>query len=171
MATKKQVSKKSTPRDGSKPVAQSLETGIPASSSTFAAISKLNSKPKRGNPDAIAPYKFKPGISGNPSGRPKRKILTDAYKDALELPAKVLMSAEAIAALGLDEDCTMAEAIARSQVLQSVADVKSAGHIADRTEGKPSQKIEISRGEFDGRSDSEIQFYAEHGYFPETNGG
>lgn len=44
-----------------------------------------NSKPKRKTlPKEAEPYKFKPGVSGNPGGRPKKKWLTEVFEEMLE---------------------------------------------------------------------------------------
>jgi hypothetical protein len=39
--------------------------------------SDLNSAKKRPPPESIAKFCFKPGVSGNPGGRPRRRPLTD----------------------------------------------------------------------------------------------
>lgn len=75
--------------------------------------------------------KWKPGQSGNPGGRPKRKTLTDAYRDALE-------------ELNDKGDLTAAEAIARSLVNQAIfkSDAYVARELREATEGKkPSHEL------------------------------
>lgn len=45
---------------------------------------------KRGRttlPAALEAHKFKPGVSGNPSGRPKSKPITEIYEELLNDPA------------------------------------------------------------------------------------
>lgn len=42
---------------------------------------KNSRKKPRGNPEAIAAFKFKPGESGNPNGRPKGKLNFDTRVD------------------------------------------------------------------------------------------
>lgn len=46
-----------------------------------------NSSPNSsGGAPQLDPYKFKPGQSGNPSGRPKKKPITEMYEKLLEDP-------------------------------------------------------------------------------------
>lgn len=95
-----------------------------------AANSEGNSpKPKRRLPEALERNKFKPGHSGNPSGRPKSRTLTAALRALLE-----------------EEDPrrlrTRAEALARKIVAQALkGDIRAATLIGDRTEGKPPQAV------------------------------
>lgn len=77
-------------------------------------------------PDAAKPYQFKPGQSGNPGGRPKRKPLTEAYERILSNPAE-------------------ANAIAKAMIrLARKGNVRAAQELADRTEGKAIQAMDIS---------------------------
>ena len=41
---------------------------------------------KRTLPEAAKPYQFRPGQSGNPGGRPKKKPITEIYEEILEDP-------------------------------------------------------------------------------------
>jgi hypothetical protein len=89
---------------------------------------------RRTLPKAAEPFKFKPGQSGNPGGRPKRKKITDALIDALEVVIK-------------SGNKTAAEAIALAMVRKAIkGDVKAATFIGDRTEGKPMQAVKIEGG-------------------------
>jgi hypothetical protein len=75
---------------------------------------------------------FKPGQSGNPNGRPKKALLSDALRRQL-----------AIAAPGMSEK-TQAEAIAAALISEAIAgNVVAAREIGDRTEGKPAQAIAL----------------------------
>ena len=53
---------------------------------THAENSANNSakKVRRGNPDKIRPFAFKPGQSGNPGGRPKRDLAAEIARQAFE---------------------------------------------------------------------------------------
>lgn len=108
------------------------------------------------NPNSLANLKpFQPGQSGNPGGRPKRKLISDALKDMLE---KVLESG----------DHTQAEAIGVAMIAAAISgDVKAATFVRDTVEGKPLQKIEMKRDEFSGRSEDELRFYVDNGCWPE----
>ncbi len=76
--------------------------------------------------------RFKPGESGNPEGRPKLTLLSEALREQL---AHVLP--------GVD-DRTVAEHIARSMIREALkGNVMAAKEIADRTEGKPKQAIDV----------------------------
>src|ERR1700733_8306781 len=92
------------------------------------------------SPDVGKPYRWKKGQSGNPSGRPKSKTLSDAYKSKLE----ELVPNDS-------EGRTWAELIAEAQVRDAVrGNVQAAREIADRTVAavvpKPKDKLpEVSQ--------------------------
>ena len=76
--------------------------------------------------------RFKKGETGNPSGRPKLTKLTEALREQLteEMPSA--------------PERTVAEAIARALIREAVSgNVQAAREIADRTEGKPKQSIDV----------------------------
>ena len=76
------------------------------------------------------PTAFKPGQSGNPAGRPKSITLSEAIR--LQL------------AQTFSEDRTYAEEIALVLCAAAVkGNVNAAREIADRTEGKPKQAIDL----------------------------
>ena len=84
--------------------------------------------------------RFKPGESGNPEGRPKLTLLSEALREQL---ATVLP--------GVDER-TIAEHIARSLVREAIkGNVAAAKEIADRTEGKPKQSVDVNASIYDWR--------------------
>jgi hypothetical protein len=78
-------------------------------------------------------HRWKKGQSGNLSGRPKSKTLSNAYRNKLEETVP-----------NDPEGRTWAELIAEAQVRDAVrGNVQAAREIADRTEGKPRQAIEF----------------------------
>ncbi len=84
---------------------------------------------------------FKPGQSGNPAGRPKSVTLSEAIR--LQLAKKVSDGS----------DYTYAEAIAQVLCVAAVkGNVNAAREIADRTEGKPKQAIDVDMNVHDWRA-------------------
>jgi|ERR1700683_1188294 hypothetical protein len=111
--------------------------------------------------EAGKPHRFKKGHSGNPSGRPKSKTLSDAYKHKLEesVPSD-------------PERRTWAELIAEAQVRDAVrGNVQAAREIADRTEGRARQAIEFEdktvANAFERMTREELEIYAAKGLLPE----
>jgi hypothetical protein len=93
--------------------------------------SPKNSRPRPGQPGAGRP--FKPGQSGNPGGRPKKKPLTEAYGRIL----KRRVPADLVRKLGLKGHPTYAEMIAISLTREAVkGKVQAASELADRVEGR-----------------------------------
>jgi Family of unknown function (DUF5681) len=104
---------------------------------------KPRQKPRQGiDPSIGKPTQFKPGQSGNPGGRP-RKLIT-LLSDALR---------EKLASISIEDQKTYACALADESVDKALAQVKKRGLTkevmmflniaADRTEGKPAQKVTI----------------------------
>ena len=61
---------------------------------THAENSANNSaKSRRGNPDKIKPFAFKPGQSGNPGGRPKRDLAAEIAREAFEKDPEAIAEA------------------------------------------------------------------------------
>jgi hypothetical protein len=80
------------------------------------------------------PHRFKKGQSGNVSGRPKYKCLSNAYKYQLEQPVP-----------GDPEGRTWGELLAEGMTRAAVkGNVQAARELAERTEGKASQHLEIT---------------------------
>ncbi|MBA3766467.1 MAG: hypothetical protein H0W99_05670 [Acidobacteria bacterium] len=77
---------------------------------------------------------FKPGQSGNPKGRPKQALYSDALRRKLS---------------DVDETDelkrTYAEILAEQAILKAKGgDIHALAHVADRTEGKPRQTITLT---------------------------
>lgn len=84
-------------------------------------------------PGGVTGKGFVPGQSGNPSGRPKSKLLSEAYRAAL---------AELIP--GDKRGRTIAEKIADEIIKQALkGKYMHASEIADRVEGKPRQAYDV----------------------------
>jgi hypothetical protein len=95
----------------------------------------------RGRFTKDTPNTFKPGQSGNPAGRPKSITLSDALR--LEL-AKVFP--------GDTQERTFAEVIAQRLVRSAAqGNILAAKEIADRTEGRPKQAVDIEMNVNDWR--------------------
>jgi hypothetical protein len=119
----------------------------------------------KGNNPNIAedgkPHRWRKGQSGNPSGRPKSKTLSNAYKHKLEEPVP-----------NDPEGRTWAELIAEAQVRDAVrGNVQAAREIADRTEGRARQAIEFEDKTmiqaFERMTIEELEAYARDGTLPE----
>lgn len=77
-------------------------------------------------------HRFQPGQSGNPSGRPKTKLLSEGYAKELER---------------VDEKTgkTMADLITERIVKKArKGDLPAAKEVADRTQGRPLQQVAVS---------------------------
>ena len=76
--------------------------------------------------------KFPPGSSGNPNGRPKLTRLSESLREQLSE-----ISPDA-------DEQTIAEQIAKTLIKLALSgDVQAIREIADRTEGKPKQAIDL----------------------------
>jgi Family of unknown function (DUF5681) len=111
------------------------------------------------SPDVGKATQFKPGQSGNPGGRPKSRIITEAYNRELVKPAN-----------DNSKPRTKLEQVAQAQVKRALkGDTRAAKEITDRVEGTAVQSVQIS-GQTDitaGRSTEEMEFFLEHGDWPE----
>ncbi len=95
--------------------------------------------------DNLKPYRFQPGQSGNPGGRPKKTPLTDALRALLEK-----------AAPGALKDKDYARAIAEALARRAArGDVSAIREVCDRVEGKPKQAVELAVG-FSNLTDEEL---------------
>jgi hypothetical protein len=98
-----------------------------------------NRKPKPAPQNLNPPWK--PGQSGNPGGRPKKRPITEAYEQFTNetLPEDMCEK------LGLKKGSTYAQGIGRVQVLKALkGDPRAIAEIADRIEGKSTQPVELA---------------------------
>ena len=118
-----------------------------------------NSEGAHGRIENLKPWPK--GVSGNPSGRPRKTPLTDACREVLAEP--------------IPDDPrgrTYAQGIAETLAHKALTgDIRAAQEIADRAEGKPRQRLEIEnsnlRQAFDRMTDEELLAYASTGALPE----
>lgn len=88
---------------------------------------------------------WKPGESGNPAGRPKSITLSEALRRELAKDAPATEGAEATGD-------TYAERIAAVLCAEAArGNVRAATEIADRTEGRPRQAVEVDMNVRDWR--------------------
>jgi len=81
---------------------------------------------------------WKPGESGNPSGRPKRRPITDSY---IEM-ARQKMPLEMCKQLGMKPGSTYAQAVARAQFIKAMkGEVRNASEIREAIEGNATQRV------------------------------
>lgn len=104
---------------------------------------------------------WKKGTSGNPGGRPRSRLLSEALRSRL---AEVKPSDPA--------SRTYAEVVADNLVEITCSEgpgaVHAANEIADRIEGRAPQSIQISdfAADLHTRSDAELQFYLDNNRWP-----
>jgi uncharacterized protein DUF5681 len=104
--------------------------------------------PGRGRIENLRPP-WKPGESGNPSGRPKKRPLSSTYVEFAErrVPDKFRRS------LGLPENATFADAITQALFLSAInGNVPAARELREATEGKADVRPKDPAG------DTEIRF-------------
>jgi hypothetical protein len=89
------------------------------------------------NPENIEPYKFEPGQSGNPSGRPKgTKNPSTILKEMLEEELEVVID-------GVKVKKTFKDLIVRKLIKKANdGDLRAIQEIFDRVEGKAKQEIQ-----------------------------
>ena len=76
-------------------------------------------------PERKYPQRWVKGQSGNPSGRPRTKPITDAFKDCLDNPRTL-------------------KALARKVIKKSGIDARMLEQVLDRVEGKVVQQIDLN---------------------------
>ena len=113
------------------------------------------------DPNVGTATRFKKGVSGNPGGRPKSRMLSEALRNRL-----------AEAKPDDPEHRTWAEAIAANLIeiaaSKSSNAIAAANEVCDRAEGRPAQHLQISdfAADLQTRSDAELQFYLDNNRWP-----
>ena len=105
--------------------------------------------------------RFRKGLSGNPGGRPRTRLLSEALRTRL-------------AEVKLDDPAgrTYAEVVAENLIdiacSEGAAAVHAASEVADRIEGRSRQSIEVADVSADlrSRTDEELLFYVQHDRWP-----
>lgn len=91
----------------------------------------------------LAPYHFKKGApSPNPSGRPKRKPISDRYAEQIEVIAPAEISEE----LGLPPTATMGDVLARRMAIRAInsrSAVEASREMREAIEGKAPQAFDL----------------------------
>ena len=92
--------------------------------------------------------KWKPGQSGNPSGRPRKLPITDRYATIAELPVPdYLLTALRLSEAEKQEIKTYGDALALNQFRAGIkGKTDAAREITDRLEGRARQPVELSGG-------------------------
>ena len=105
---------------------------------------------KRGRIENLKP--FKPGQSGNPGGRPKKRPITDRYYEMAEeqIPETLRSKMQKSLGIKLPEGSTWGRIVTLRQFLQASGlridsgSTRAAREIREAIEGKAPQRIEIS---------------------------
>jgi len=113
------------------------------------------------DPNIGAGTRWKKGASGNPGGRPRTRVLSEALRNRL-----------AEAKPDDPEHRTWAEAIAANLIeiaaSKSANAIAAANEVSDRAEGRPSQHLQISdfQADLQSRSDEELKFHLANNRWP-----
>jgi Family of unknown function (DUF5681) len=113
------------------------------------------------DPNIGAGTRWKKGTSGNPGGRPRSRLVSDALRSRL-------------AEVKPDDSAgrTFAEVVAANLIAiaceQGPGAVHAASEIADRLEGRSRQQIEFAdiTADLRNRSDEELQFHLQYDRWP-----
>jgi len=113
------------------------------------------------DPNIGTATRYRKGQRGNPGGRPKSRILSEALRSRLAETKQ-----------DDPEGRTYAEIVAANLIEIACSEgpgaVHAANEIADRIEGRPRQSIEVAdiTAEIRNKSDEELEFYLAHSRWP-----
>lgn len=113
------------------------------------------------DPNVGRATRYKKGQSGNPGGRPKFALFSQAAREVLAKPVP-----------GDPEGRTYAQLIAQALADKAIAgDLRAAQELADRAEGRVAQPVEIEHNAlgraFEQMSNEELDAYAREGTLPD----
>lgn len=113
------------------------------------------------DPDIGAGTRWKKGTSGNPGGRPKSRLLSEALRTRL---AEVKPDDPA----GRTYAEVVAENLVQIACSEGAGAVHAASEIADRLEGRSRTQVEFAdiTAELRNKSDAELQFYLDNSRWP-----
>lgn len=93
-------------------------------------------------------WRFQPGQSGNPSGRPKKKPVHEAIEKLMDMPYPPNQKRQMQKKIGikLPKGFTFAQAIALGRMLEAVVETGTFAAVVDRSEGpvQVQQKLEVT---------------------------
>ena len=88
--------------------------------------------------------KWKPGESGNPAGRPKKRPISERYEARAEMP----LDEELRAVLKLPKGATYGDALAFAQFRSAIkGKADAAREIREAVEGRTAQRLELTGAE------------------------
>ena len=111
----------------------------------------------RGNPDKTIPYRFKPGQSGNPGGRPTKRPITEAYERWANqrLPERLRRTLDRAGA-ELPVNATYADAAALGLLRSSIkGNAMALKEMREAIEGKVVDRVEVTQV-YEQMSDAEL---------------
>ena len=105
--------------------------------------------------------RFRKGVSGNPGGRPRTRLLSEALRTRLGEVKQGDLAGRTYAEI-------VAENLIEIACGEGPGAVHAANEIADRIEGRPRQSIEVAdiTAEIRNKSDEEVQFYLDNSRWP-----
>jgi hypothetical protein len=110
---------------------------------------RLESAVMANTADHLVQTRFKPGVSGNPTGRPRKRPASEAYDDLLRMEIPDKMRHAMNQSLGdpppLKKGATWADAMALGVMKRALTgDAAAAKELREGVEGKSTQRIELA---------------------------